>query len=179
MSRRGRNPCLICSTEALGPKDGTVCQACIEKVKFYDELTASKEHTVMALPDSWTTVYPLRGDKRKPLERHLIALYRSFPEVRYEYDALSLVHPQGVSPMGSGPRECFRLVPKKTAAVLADLQRLIYETMRAANAEGLEDGANLLAQLNAGTLTSADFEEQVEGYRAQGDHQIQRRRARK
>jgi hypothetical protein len=40
MTRRGFNPCLICHTEAAGPKGGTVCDECVRKVKAYDELRA-------------------------------------------------------------------------------------------------------------------------------------------
>lgn len=170
-------PCLVCGTDTLGPKAGTVCNECRRKVKDYDELRASLQvgQVSITLPLYPKLHYPSanRHPKREQLETLMRTLRQQLDQPRRRDSLYYYSHAPGeTAPKFEGKPTLERKhygstdyttfnVDERLAQVLLDLEPMISEAMEESEAIGKSNGTNLLAQLANGTLTSPDFEKKV------------------
>lgn len=168
MSRRGWNPCQICSAVTNKPK-GHVCDECVRKVRAYDRMQTESAIGMAKIARPWAlhavSTYPF-GREREEAERHMAALLMAFPKYEKAHGELPLVdptHSKTQARMGLRLHEYSgnSVVPASAAQLLADLPQVIYRCVQAAHRTGKAEGTDLLAQLAAGELTSADFEERA------------------
>lgn len=187
MTRRGFNPCLICQTEASGPKSGTVCGECIRKVSAYDELRARSIVGTVAVR---LPAYPNVPGARRPFaeasldaaaaERECNARGRLELLLRELRSALDrpasrwndvlpgegnrrdltprLTPAEQIAWKAHDRNQEIYTVPEGLAQVLVDLDPFLQAALREAEADGKRQGSNLLASLASGDLTSTEFE---------------------
>ncbi len=183
MTRRMWHPCLVCGVECEGPKGGTVCSECRRKVAAYDatRLDISRDHVAVRLRSPYVegrnnfphgiTVDGCNANQeagaRARLQALLEELHSSFDKPAVRMYSL----PKGEARKYEGeprlteaeaPRRAYEgqyyNVPESLAQFFVDLPWFINAALLEARAEGKAKGVNLLSQLAAGTLTSAEFE---------------------
>lgn len=166
------NPCILCSTPAPGARDKVVCHNCRTKVTRYDALVASVSEAgeFVYVPTGWASVPgQARSGAGEKLMNLLVKLTSALPvpfpgsHVDFRDTRFSDAYgPGGLYGFGSHASRCQkvepRLVPKVFAELLAHLHPLVCTIAEDSESAGNAAGVNLLAQLNAGTLLTDDFE---------------------
>lgn len=173
MSRRGCNPCLICSDLTRGPKGGVVCPECIDKVRHYDAVMARLASGKLRIDLPTYPFVPGRGraegnSDREFLDQLLRELREALP--RPWAPAYMDRPPEAPAPRAdeAGIKRRVRYsheardyqpfnVPAELAQFLIDLEPAIFHALHEAHSEGKREGSNLLAQLAAGNLTTDEF----------------------
>jgi hypothetical protein len=177
MTRRGENPCLICRELASGPKGGTVCPECVRKVEAYDAMREQAHRGAVSIRLRQYPYVPSssggmrRDEKATQLENLLrdLRLALDRPSTRRGWGTWAA--PGELAPEFEGkPRERGMVedrdqtafnVDARLAQFLLDLEPMIQHAIREAEENGKKQGSNLLAQLAAGELTSAEFEKRA------------------
>ncbi len=166
---RGRNPCLICTTPTDGPKGGVVCDRCRQKVADYDVALAEfKAGTVTVRMDrhQWVAYFGRESmkvsDELSQVLKSLLAGLRAPATGAYGFARPDERHADAINETIRGSHEGSPyLAPVSLGLPLTRLRGCINAAITAAYTSGKADGADLLAQLAAGELTTAEFEEKA------------------
>jgi len=164
--RRGYNPCIICGELCSGPKDSTACPECRSKVERCDELEAARDAAgeSVALWEGWISLIGAGGKTEETLEKLIARLHSSLPygSQRYRCDDAEIKPTVEfglkMSDRMYGQQRRLKIAPAGFGQFLADLHPLVYNALNEARVKGKQEGANLLAQLAAGELTTPEFE---------------------
>ena len=171
-------PCHGCGASGLRPKDG-VCQTCAGQLKAYANIVASQaessERRVFVMKErSYALPYlqhePRRFDASDPIRGplHKLSMLLSEPSttwVKSYADGVGYIDDAYLWSYGKNDSRSdwavHRSMNPVVASVLRELQVAIRDGLKAAYADGAEQGRSLLMGLADGSITSDEFNDRA------------------